>query len=101
MDFSLMGLMDEDACSNRLMGALPPDGLSYFRCGSGRLGIQRKHRVPVLDDRGCNCRRVFNAFTGTGLQKSTAALRPWCSPSAASPRASRRPNRPASWIATG
>ena len=70
MDFPLTGLLNEDACYARLMVALHPDGLACPRCGSGRLGVHRKHRAPVLDYRCRDCRRVFNAFTGTKLQRT-------------------------------
>src|SRR4051812_27116657 len=77
MDFPLADLMDQDACYARLVQALHPDGLACPRCGSDRLGVHRRHREPVLDYRCRDCRRVFNAFTGTALQKtahSPAAL---------------------------
>ena len=70
LDFPLIGLMDEDACYARLLDALHPDGLCCPRCGSSRLGVHRRNRAPVLDYRCRDCRRVFNAFTGTTLQKT-------------------------------
>lgn len=70
MDFPLTGLMDEDACSDRLVGALHPDGSVCPRCGSDRLGMHQKQRAPVLDYRCRDCRRVFNTFTGIALQKT-------------------------------
>jgi transposase-like protein len=71
MDFPLTGLMDEDACYARLVEALHPDGLACPRCGGARLGIHRRHREPVIDYRCRDCRRVFNAFTGTALHKTS------------------------------
>jgi len=68
--FSLYGLMDEDAFYDRLVGALHLYGLVCPRCGSSRLGVHRKDRAPVLGDRCRDCRRVFNAFTGTALRKT-------------------------------
>jgi hypothetical protein len=67
MDFPLADLMDQDACYQRIVEALHPDGLSCPRCGGDRLGVHRKHRAPVLDYR---C-RVFNAYTGTALHKTS------------------------------
>jgi transposase-like protein len=71
MDFPLTGLMGEGACYERLVEALHPDGLACPRCGGDRLGVHRKHRAPILDYRCRDCRRVFNAFTGTALQKTS------------------------------
>ena len=71
MDFPLSGLMDEDACYARLVEILHPEGLVCPRCGSDRFGVHRGHRAPVLDYRCRDCRRVFNAFTGTALQKTS------------------------------
>jgi transposase-like protein len=71
MDFPLTGLMDEDACYTRLLEALHPDGLACPRCGGDRLGVHRRHRAPVIDYRCRDCRRVFNAFTGTALHKTS------------------------------
>lgn len=68
MDFPIAELMDEDACYSKLLAVLHPDGLACPRCGSARLGVHRRHRVPVLDYRCRDCRRVFNAYTGTALQ---------------------------------
>ena len=68
MDFPLIGLMDEGACYARLVEALHPDGLACPRCGGDRLGVHRRHREPIIDYRCRDCRRVFNAFTGTALQ---------------------------------
>ncbi len=70
MDFPLIDLMDQAACYARLVEALHPDGLACPRCGSDRLGVHRRHRDPVLDYRCKACGRVFNAFTGTALQKT-------------------------------
>jgi len=70
MDFPLTELVDEQACYERLGGALHPGGLTCPRRGGSRLGVHRKHRVPVLDYRRRDCRRVFNASTGTVLQNT-------------------------------
>ncbi len=71
MDFPLAELMDEDACYRRVVEALHPDGLACPRCGGGRLGVHRRHRAPVLDYRRRDCRRVFNAYTGTAPHKTS------------------------------
>jgi len=71
MDFPLADLMDEDACYDRIVAALHPDGLTCPRCGGDRLGVHRRHRAPVLDYRCRDCRRVFNAYTYTALHKSS------------------------------
>jgi transposase-like protein len=83
MDFPLIDLMDEHACSARLRAlrlcALPhPDGLTCPKCGAGdRLGVHRRHRDPVLDYPCGHCGRVFNTFTATplqGIRRSPAQL---------------------------
>ncbi len=79
MDFPLADLMDQDACYQRIVKALHPDGLTCPRCGGDRLGVHRRHRAPVLDYRRRDCRRAFNAFTGAALHRtsrSPAALAP-------------------------
>ena len=68
MDFPIAELMDEDACYAKLLSILHPDGLACPRCESTRLGVHRRHRAPALDYRCRDCRRVFNAYTGTALQ---------------------------------
>jgi transposase-like protein len=71
MDFPLTDLLDETACYARLLGILHPGGLACPRCGARTgLGVHRRHRAPVLDYQCGGCGRVFNAFTGTALQKS-------------------------------
>jgi transposase-like protein len=71
MDFPIADLMDQDACYRRLVNVLHPDGLACPRCSGRRFGVHRRHRAPILDYRCRDCRRVFNAFTGTALQKTT------------------------------
>jgi transposase-like protein len=63
--------MDEDACYDRIVEALHPDGLVCPRCRGDRIGVHRRHRAPVLDYRCRDCRRVFNAYTGTALHKAS------------------------------
>ena len=75
MDFPLADLMDEDACYQKLVGWLHPDGLACPRCGAREgLGVHRRHRAPILDYRCKGCRRVFNAWTGTALQGSRRSV---------------------------
>jgi transposase-like protein len=68
MDFPLSELMDERACSDRLVALLHPRGPACPRCGSADgLGVHRRHRDPVIDYQCGGCGRAFNAFTGTPL----------------------------------
>ena len=75
MDFPLSGLMDEQACYDKLVPLLHPKGLGCPRCGStDSFRVHRRDRAPVLRYR-CHpnaehpgCGRVFNAFTGTVLE---------------------------------
>ena len=71
MDFPLTGLMDEAACYARLVEVLHPEGLACPRCGGDRFGVHRRRRDPVLDYRCRDCRRVFNAFTASALEKTS------------------------------
>jgi transposase-like protein len=69
MDFPLNDLMDEVACYDFLVGLLHPDGLTCPRCReSAAMKVHRHDRAPILIYRCHNCRRIFNAFTGTALQ---------------------------------
>ncbi len=71
MDFPILDLMDEQACHDRLLGLLHPDGLTCPRCGGGRDRYnvhRRREGSPVVDYRCKDCRRVFNLFTGTAWQ---------------------------------
>ena len=69
MDFPIDDLLDEDACYERLLSWIHPEGLICPGCHhSDRLHIHRRDREPVLDYRCGHCGRVFNAFTGTALQ---------------------------------
>jgi transposase-like protein len=71
MDFPLSDLLDEDACYRRLLDILHPGGLACPRCSArDGLGVHRRHRAPMLDYQCAACGRVFNAFTGTALQKT-------------------------------
>lgn len=69
MDFPIIDLMDEQACYDKLVGWLHPDGLTCPRCrGTDTFYVHRRERAPILDYRCRECRCVFNAFTGTALQ---------------------------------
>ena len=68
MDFPIAGLMDQDACYQKLLGPPHPAGLACPTCKSDEnLRVHRRDRAPVLDYRCKVCGRVFNAFTGTAL----------------------------------
>jgi len=68
MDFPIVDLMDPGACYQFLMTVLHPDGFRCPRCDrDDRMGVQARHREPVLDYRCAHCGRVFNVFTGTLL----------------------------------
>ena len=68
MDFPITDLMDEQACYDRLVEWLHPDGFACPRChAADRMVVHRRGRDPVLDFRCGHCGRVFNAFTGTAL----------------------------------
>ena len=73
MDFPLAKLMDEQACYDRIVEILHPGGLACPRCGGQDLRVHRKHRIPIIDYRCQDCRRVFNAFTDTALHKTSRA----------------------------
>src|SRR4051812_18768658 len=69
MDFPLTDLMDQDACYQKLVGLLHPDGPACPGCNAtDRLRVHRRHRAPVLVSLCLACGRVFNAFTATALQ---------------------------------
>ena len=69
MDFPLKDLMDEQACYDKLVTLLHPEGLGCPRCKEReRVHVHRRRRAPVLDYQCESCGRVFNVFTGTALQ---------------------------------
>jgi transposase-like protein len=71
MDFPIAEFMDEDACYEKLVDLLHPDGLACPRCHArDGLRVHRRHRAPVLDYRCDGCGRVFNAFTDTAFHKT-------------------------------
>jgi transposase-like protein len=63
--------LSEEANYALLISLFHPQGLVCPRCG-GKEGmrIHRRHREPVLDFQCPHCGRVFNAWTGTPLQKT-------------------------------
>ncbi len=84
MDFPLTALMDEQACYDKLVSLLRPDGLCCPRCGgTDSVRVHGRDRTPVLRYR-CHpqaahpgCGRVFTAFTGTvldGTDKSPSVI---------------------------
>src|SRR5262245_1397855 len=71
MDFAILDLMDSDACYRFLVATLHPDGLRCPRCGrADDHPVHDRHRPPVVDHRCRGCGAVFNAYTGTPLQKT-------------------------------
>jgi transposase-like protein len=71
MDTTLPDVTDEAACYSWLLGLLHPGGLACPRCHAEEgLGVHRRHREPVLDYQCASCKRVFNAWTGTVLEKT-------------------------------
>ncbi len=69
MDFPINDLMDENACYQFLIDIFHPQGLHCPRCQTQEgLQIQNYYRDPILNYRCTQCRRVFNAWTGTLFQ---------------------------------
>lgn len=71
MDFPIIDLMDPTACYEFLVGTLHPGGLRCPTCRrDDALTVHDRHRPPVFDYRCRHCGVVFNAYTGTPLQKT-------------------------------
>lgn len=71
MDFPILDLMDAAACHQFLLDTLHPGGLRCPTCRrDDALSVHDRHRPPVLDYRCRRCHAVFNAYTGTPLQKT-------------------------------
>jgi transposase-like protein len=71
MDVLRVDLSDEGACYAKLLELLHPNGLTCPRCRArDGLGVHRRRRSPVLDYQCAACGRVFNAWTGTPLEKT-------------------------------
>jgi transposase-like protein len=71
MDVLRVDLSDEGACYGKLLELLHPGGLACPRCRArDGLGVHRRRRHPVLDYQCAACGRVFNAWTGTPLEKT-------------------------------
>ena len=71
MDFPILDLMDPAACYQFLVATLHPRGLRCPTCRrDDALGVHDRHRPPVYDYRCRRCGGVFNAYTGTPLQKT-------------------------------
>ena len=68
MEFPLSMLMDEQACYDKLVEVLHPQGLVCPRCRSPKRGVHRRCRAPVLDYQCGDCGRVFNVYTGSALE---------------------------------
>lgn len=77
MDFPLSALMDEQACYDKLVTLLHPQGLRCPDCGrADALRIHGREREPVVRYR-CHpnaarpgCGRSFTAFSGTVLART-------------------------------
>ena len=80
MDFPIIDLMDQQACYQRVLDLLHPDGLTCPGCGGGRDRYnvhQHGKGSPVVNYRCKDCRRVFNLFTATpwqGTHRTPAAI---------------------------
>ncbi|VTR96677.1 Uncharacterized protein OS=Chloroflexus aggregans (strain MD-66 / DSM 9485) GN=Cagg_0685 PE=4 SV=1 [Gemmata massiliana] len=71
MAFPILDLMGAAGCYQFLVELLPPEGLRCPTCGRGAARTAHaRHRPPVLDYRCRHCGAVFNAYTGTPLQKT-------------------------------
>ena len=69
-DFPIAEFLDEDACYQKIVAILHPDGLACPRCQSrDGIRVHRRTRDPVWDYR-CSCGRVFNTFTETVFHKT-------------------------------
>ncbi len=66
MDFPIDDLMDENKCYQFLLDLFHPQGLHCPRCHTQEgLRIHHSYREPVFNYRCTQCKRVFNAWTGT------------------------------------
>jgi len=78
MDFPIEDLMDQAACSQRLLDLLHPGGLACPHCGGAAYTVHRRRPgSPVVDYRCKGCGRFFNLYTGTpwqGTRKSPATI---------------------------
>lgn len=78
MDFPIINLLDAEACYQFLLGLLHPDGLACPRCNrADGIWVQARHRAPVIDFRCSHCGRVFNAYTGTVLERTRRPPTQW------------------------
>lgn len=78
MDFPMIDLLDSEACYQFLLGLLHPNGLACPRCRRGDgIWVQARDRAPVIDYRCRHCGRVFNAYTGTVLERTRRPPTQW------------------------
>ena len=71
MDFPILDLLNTDACYQFLVDTLHPDGLHGPACRrSDTVSLHQRRHPPVFDYRCRPCGCVFNAYTGTPLQKT-------------------------------
>src|SRR5689334_13801376 len=71
MNLPEIDIRNETACYQALVDLLHPQGLTCPGCGS-REGwrVHRGRRAPVVDYRCTHCRHIFNAWSGTVLQRT-------------------------------
>src|SRR3954452_2831188 len=61
--------MDENKCYQSLLDLFHPQGLHCPRCHAQEgLQTHNSYREPILNYRRTQCKRVFNAWTGTIFQ---------------------------------
>jgi transposase-like protein len=72
MDLDRIGPNDERACYEALLALFHPHGLACPGCGARKDDWVRHRcdRDPVIDYRCSRCGRIFNAWTGTALEKT-------------------------------
>jgi transposase-like protein len=61
---------DEASAYRELLALFHPGGLRCPKCGSGHKRVHRSTRRPVCDFRCVACGCVYNAWTGTPLQRT-------------------------------
>ncbi len=72
MEFPQIDFADENACYEALLELFHPSGLACPHCGDRQqLVVHRRHHVPLVVDYLCTrCGQLFNAWTGTPLQRT-------------------------------
>jgi transposase-like protein len=72
MEFPAIDFGDEEACFHKLFELVHPEWLHCPRCGARKgIHVYRHHRKSwILDYRCSRCRQIFNAWTGTPLERT-------------------------------